>query len=105
MQCCGNCECLHRSQNSHYWHSFLYPRATKRGYKNNEVQQAQNKNRVSTVNSMECLTQDSVLIFLSPQNVLASLRGPAAKLLDYVTKFNYFTNCLWIRNVYMILNT
>lgn len=37
--------------------------------KNNEVQQARNKKRVSAVNSMECLTQNSVLIFLSSQNV------------------------------------
>lgn len=110
MQCRGSCECLHRSQNSHYWHSCLYPRSTKRGYKNNEVQQAQNKKRVSAVNSMECLTQESVLIFLSTQNVLMSLTtlkkilGPAAKWLDYITNFNYFTNCLCIRKVYMISN-
>lgn len=57
-------------KNSHYWHSCLYPRSTKRSYKNNEVQQAQNKKGVSAVNSMECLTQRSLLIFLWVQNVL-----------------------------------
>lgn len=70
MQCRGSCECLHRSQNSHYWHSCLYPRSTKRGYKNNEVQQAQNKKSISAVNWMECLTQDSVVIFLLPRKCL-----------------------------------
>lgn len=70
MQCHGSCECLHGSQNSHYWHSSLYPRSTERSYKNNEVQQTRNNKRVSAVNSMECLSKRGVLIFSLLQNVL-----------------------------------
>lgn len=57
---------------------------------------------------MECLTHDSVLIFLSSQNVLTSLTTlkkvlrPAAKLLDSITNFQYFTSCLCMRNVHDI---
>lgn len=70
MQCHGSCECLHGSQNSHYWHSSLYPRSTERSYKNNEVQQTRNNKRVSAVNSMECLSKRVVLIFSLLENVL-----------------------------------